>query len=110
MHELESAHLLEALAAEEPSVIAVAASTIDVPACRAALVGPDIAVVWLRAIPETLAARFRRKRHRPSFGRSPEVLLREQAAFRDPEFARLAPIVVDVEERSPEESAEAALL
>ena len=45
LHELEATALLAALDEPVPSVIAAAASVIEDPASRAALVAPDLAVV-----------------------------------------------------------------
>lgn len=110
LHELEARHLLDALARPGPSVISAAASTIDVPDCRAALRAPDVAVVWLRATPGTLALRFSaRDRHRPAYGPSPEVFLAEQAAARNPHFEALDPIVVDVDRIRPAQAVAQAM-
>jgi len=110
MHALETRHLLGALAEVSPSVISAAASTVEVPECRAAMTAPDVAVVWLRAEPASLAQRFSaRDRHRPEFGDAPEVFLAEQAARRHPLFASLKPIVVDVDRIRPGEAAERAM-
>lgn len=110
MHALEARQLLDALAAPEPSVISAAASTVEVPECRAALTAPEVAVVWLRASPATLAKRFATKdRHRPEFGSSPESFLTEQAERRNPLFASLNPIVVEVDRIRPNEAAARAL-
>jgi shikimate kinase len=104
MHALEARHVLDALAAPQPSVISAAASTVEVPECRAAMTAPGVVVVWLRARPETLARRFKaRDRHRPEYGVSPETFLAEQAASRDPLFASLVPVVVDVDRIRPAE-------
>jgi shikimate kinase len=110
MHALEARHLLDALAAPQPSVISAAASTVEVPECRAAMIAPGVAVVWLRARPETLARRFSaRDQHRPEFGASKEAFLAEQAARRNPLFASLDPVVVDVDRIRPAEAAARAL-
>jgi shikimate kinase len=110
MHALEARHLLEALAEPEPSVIGAAASTIEVPKCRAAMRTPGVAVVWLRAAPEVLAKRFDAKdRHRPEFGSSPEAFLTEQAERRHPLFASLDPIIIDVDRIRPNEAARRAM-
>jgi shikimate kinase len=110
MHALEARHLLDALADPEPSVISAAASTIEVPECRAAMRAPDVAVIWLRAAPDVLAARFSAKdRHRPEFGSSPEVFLTEQAERRHPLFASLDPVVIDVDRIRPNEAAAQAM-
>ena len=110
MHEIEARQLLDTLADPAPSVISAAASTIEVPACRQALAAPGVAVVWLRATPRNLARRFNSAdRHRPEFGASPEVFLTEQATRRNPLFASLDPIVVDVDAISPGKAATQAL-
>jgi shikimate kinase len=103
MHELEAAHLLKALAEPGPNVVAAAASTIDDPACRRALAGPDVTVLWLKADPAALARRFDRQRHRPRFGRPPLELLTRQAAERDPLFRALDPIVIETDGKRPNE-------
>jgi shikimate kinase len=109
MHELEAQQLLQALAEPTPSVIATAASTIDDPACRAALADPALAVVWLQAAPEALAKRFRSSGHRPTFGESPEKLLAHQAAERDSEFAGLDPIAIETGGKTVETTVEDVL-
>lgn len=110
MHALEARQLLDALATPGPGVISAAASTVDVPECRAAMTAPRVAVVWLRALPETLARRFSaRDRHRPDYGASPETILARQAARRDPLFASLDPIVIDVDRIRPNDAAAQAL-
>ena len=109
MHELEARHLLRALEAPEPSVIAAAASTIDDDACRGALTAPGVRTIWLRADPDVLARRFDRQRHRPRFGRSPRDLLAEQAGERDALFRSLHPIEIETGEKSPVEVVELAL-
>jgi shikimate kinase len=110
MHALEAEQLLEALAAPEPSVISAAASTVEVPECRDALNAPDVRAVWLRGSPEVLARRFSsRDKHRPEFGDSPLQFLTEQAARRDPLFASLDPVIVDVDAIWPREAVARAL-
>jgi shikimate kinase len=109
LHEAEAAALLGALAMPGPAVIGAAASVIENPAARAALHGPRIAVVWLRGSPGVLAARFGGQPHRPIYGPEPEAVAREQAKIRDPLFASVEPITIDVDRRSPAEIVEAAL-
>jgi shikimate kinase len=109
MHELEAAHLLQALAEPGPSVIAAAASTIDNPTCREELADPGVTVIWLRGDPAALARRFDVQRHRPRFGLAPEQLLAEQAAERDPLFRALDPIVVDTDSRMAADAVAMAL-
>ncbi len=109
MHRLEKEHLLAALAEDEPSVIAAAASTIDDPEARAALQAPGVRVIWLHASTPVLAGRFARRRHRPRFGRRPRSLLAEQAATRSPRLASLDPIEIETEGKSVPQVVEAAL-
>jgi shikimate kinase len=109
MHELEAAHLLQALREPGPTVIAAAASTIDNPTCREALAEPGVTAIWLRSDPAALARRFDVQRHRPRFGLPPEQLLAEQAAEREPLFRALDPIVVDTDSRKPADAVAAAL-
>jgi shikimate kinase len=109
MHGLEAQHLLGALSAPEPSVIAAAASTIDDAACRAALVAPGVRTIWLKADPDVLARRFDRQGHRPRFGRSPRALLAEQARERDVLFRSLRPIEIETGSREPGEIVRLAL-
>ena len=90
LHALELRHLLDALAADRPSVISAAASTIDEPAGQMALADPTIHVVYLHLAPELALARMSKGKHRPS----PEDL-RVQAARRDPHFRTVADQVVD---------------
>lgn len=105
MHELEAAHLLTALAAPGPDVVAAAASTVDDAACRRALTRTGVTVIWLKSNPAALAGRFDLQGHRPRFGRTPVALLAEQAAERDPLFRALEPIVIETGGKDPSEVA-----
>lgn len=96
LHDLEARHVLDALAGE-PAVITAAASVIDVDGVVAALADPEVTVVWLRVSSAVAAGRARVDDHRPS----PEPLA-VQAARRDPRFASVARIVVDVDGVAPE--------
>ncbi|HTC85721.1 MAG TPA: shikimate kinase [Candidatus Acidoferrum sp.] len=110
MHELEERQLIDALADPEPSVVAAAASTIDMAACRAALVAPGVAVVWLRGSAAVLAHRFASEGHRPVYGEDPAEFLASQAAVRDPLFDALGPLVVaEVDRDAPDRIVDAIL-
>lgn len=109
LHAAEAEALVEALAEPGERVICAAASVIENPGARAALAGPGPVVIWLRASPTVLAARFAGLPHRPIYGPDPEAVARSQARVRDPLFAALRPVVIDVDERSPAEIVEAAL-
>lgn len=110
MHALEARHVLDALAGPARSVIAAAASTIEVAAVRETLLRPDVTPIWLRAEPLVLASRFDSPdRHRPEFGDSPEAFLADQAARRHPLFETVEPIVIDVDRIRPAEVAARAI-
>ncbi len=101
LHRAESRILLEALAEDDPSVIAAAASVVDDAACRAALRVPGIAVAWLRADPAVLGRRFAAGvapggsgGYRPAYGEEPAAFLAAQARRRGVRFAACRPLVV----------------
>jgi shikimate kinase len=94
-HAREARHLLAALADPAPAVISAASSTIEDPACRAALAGAY--VVWLRGAPDRLAVRFAAQEHRPAFGLEPLALLTQQDAVRAALYASVATLVLDAE-------------
>lgn len=91
LHELEAQHLLKVLDGP-PAVIAAAASTVDDPACRAALM--EHFVVWIDTDIEVLVERFTSGSHRPDYGRTIEVL-RAQERLRRSLFTEVADLVVD---------------
>ncbi len=103
MHARETAQLLDALAAPEPNVISAAASVVDDPAAREAMMAPGVMVIWLHARPELLADRFASAAHRPVYGDSPERFLADQAARREPLVGALGAHVIDVDELTPDE-------
>jgi shikimate kinase len=109
LHAAEARALLDALAAPGPRVIGAAASVIEDASAREALAGPAVIAVWLRAAPAVLAERFASAAHRPIYGPDPEAVARDQARVRNPLFASINPIAVDVDHRSPPEIVEAAL-
>jgi shikimate kinase len=101
LHAHEASILLEALSMGRPAVIGAAASTIERAGCREALRASGAIVVWLRARPDTLAARFAREVHRPRFGADPRLVLVRQAARRDPLFEAASAITIDVDQLGP---------
>ena len=104
MHARESAQLLEALAAPERNVISAAASVVDDLACRAAMTAAGVVVIWLRATPSLLAARFgSADDHRPAYGDAPEAFLADQAARREPLLETIGCHVIDVDDHTPDE-------
>jgi shikimate kinase len=101
LHAREASILLEALSMRRPAVICAAASTIEREPCRAALRRSAAIIVWLKARPDTLAARFAREGHRPRFGSDPRAVLVRQAARRDPLFQAMAAVTIDVDQLDP---------
>jgi shikimate kinase len=101
LHRLEARHLIDALAAPVPSVIATAASTIDDTSARAALGGDGLLLVLLRSDPATLARRTPGGGHRRTLGPDPVAGLAAQAERRYPRFEALAPMIVDVDKQTP---------
>lgn len=93
LHRWEAEHLLAGVAERPAVVVAAAASTVEVPRCRAALA--DAFVLWLDAPPEVLAERFGADDYRPRFGSDPLELLRRQDPVRRPLFTQVADVVLD---------------
>jgi shikimate kinase len=110
LHDLEARVLLDALASPGPDVITAAGSTAERDECLAALRGLGVSVVWLRVRPETGAARFRAGAHRPWYGDDPVVFLARQAAVRGPRLASVATLVLDADDRAPDDLADAILV
>jgi shikimate kinase len=108
LHALEAQHLLDALQEPGTTVICTAASIIDVPACRSALLDPRHLVVWLDASPEALGARLRPDDHRPGFGPDLVDVIRQQAIQRTAGFREVADLTLDATE--PPDALVAAIL
>jgi shikimate kinase len=92
---LETAALVEALAAPTPLVIAAAGGVVLSAENRAVLRGADAVVVWLRAEPAVLAGRVGAADHRPLLDHDPEGSLRRLLEARAPLYAEVADVVVD---------------
>jgi shikimate kinase len=92
LHAAEAEILLQMLEAAEPAVVAAAASTIEVDACRDALRTAAF-TVWLRVPPEVTAAKVKGS-GRPRGG-EPEEALAALAQSREPAFAEAADLIVD---------------
>jgi shikimate kinase len=97
LHNLEARHLLDSLAGPGPSIVCAAGSVVEDERCRTALASPALLRIWLRAQPETLAARFHNQDHRPLFGKDPHALFLHQVANRSQHFRDLADEIVDVD-------------
>ena len=108
LHALEACHLLDAIGAPGTTVISAAASTLDIPACLAAMRDPRHLVVWLRASPEALAALQRPDDHRPGFGPDLVDVIRRQSVIRTPALEEVADLTLDATE--PPETLVATIL
>jgi shikimate kinase len=95
LHALEARHLLDAIGMPGTTVISAAASTLDDPACLAAMREPRHLVIWLRASPEALAARQRPDDHRPGFGPDLVDVIRRQSVLRAPALEAVADLTLE---------------
>jgi shikimate kinase len=100
---------LRAAVAPPPAVISVAGGAVLDPANRALLAASGT-VVWLRAAPETLAARVGDGDGRPLLAPDPARALVALDAARRPLYAEVADAVVDVDDLAPTQVADAVLL
>jgi shikimate kinase len=103
LHRLERAALGAVLAHPGPLVASAAGSVVDDGAWREPH-GRGALVVWLRARPETLLARVGAGASRRADARS-ATWTTSTLARREPAFAALADLVIDVDERSVDECA-----
>ena len=93
----ETEALAEALASPSPSVVSAGGGVVVDPANRA-LLARHAQVVWLRARPETLAARVGTGERRPLLaGGDPVVALTRLLAERQPAYEAAADAVVEVD-------------
>ena len=108
---LEADALDAALDADAPSVIAAAGGVVLAAENRARLVRSDVVVVWLRASAATLLARVRAAGddHRPLLDDDPAGMLERMADDRTPLYEAVADVIVDVDDRTPEEVADLVL-
>jgi shikimate kinase len=102
--QLESAFVLDAIAAEQPAVVAAPAGVVLDPPVRDAL--RSAYVVWLRGEPGTLAYRVRPGDHRPLLGSNPEAVLTTMAAERAHLYQQVADAIVDIDGADAERVAE----
>jgi shikimate kinase len=103
LHRLELAALDDVLRRPGPLVAGAAGFAVTDPRA-AGLLRERATVVWLRARPETLRARIADGTGRRDDARS-EAWLAETAAEREPAFAAVADVVLDVDDRSVDDLA-----
>jgi shikimate kinase len=102
---LEAEALAEALASDDPAVIAAAGGVVLAAENRRRLVRAGT-VVWLRGDPAVLAERARRADHRPLLDRDPRAALEAMARDRVPLYEEVADHTVDVTDRTPDQVAD----
>lgn len=107
LHAREADLLLEALAERPAPVVAAAASTVEVPACREALAAAR--VVWLDVPVEVLVSRQATGGHRPVYDPDLRAMLERMDAVRRPLFTRVADVVLPAADAEAAERALAAL-
>jgi shikimate kinase len=100
----ESLALTEALTMAPPVIAAVAGGLVTDAADRERLRTGGF-VVWLRADIETLIERVRGT-DRPWLGDAPDVAMRELYAGREPLYAEVATLIVDVDGATAEQTAD----
>lgn len=100
----ESGALLAGLATPEPCIIGAAGGTVLDAGNRAAMAAAGV-VVWLRARPETLAARAIGSGHRPWLDGDPLTWLRQTAAERAALYESVADVTIDVDDLAAREVA-----
>jgi shikimate kinase len=104
LHAAEVEALIEAIGADEPSVIAAAAAVADSSEAMAALLRPDVAIVILDSPIEVLTHRLRKGDHRRSVSVEEFQSLTSR---RKMVLAALGPVtVVDTSNATPEEAVE----
>jgi shikimate kinase / 3-dehydroquinate synthase len=96
----ESTVLREAVSQPDPVVVSVAGGAVLDPENRA-LISASGTVVWLRASVRTLAKRVGQGQGRPLLGESPADALVGLVQVREPLYAELADMVIDVDELRP---------
>lgn len=99
----ERAAVLDALASPDPVVLAVPGGVAVDPRMAAAVAGPGVVAVYLRARPATLAARLGDgPDHRPLLGDDPASALAALFTARDTTYHQLATHTLDVDTDSPD--------
>jgi shikimate kinase len=110
LREAETAALVEVLDAPAPLVASVAAWAVTQPELRQRLVESDAVVVWLRASVETILQRVGDGGDRPWLSPDPETAIRRLAEGRDPLYAEVADLTVDVDTLDPAAIADRVLV
>lgn len=104
----EAEALQVGLAKPAPCVVGVAAGTVLTPANRRRMIEHGY-VVWLTADAVALAERATGAEHRPWLLEDAEAWLRQTAKEREPLYREVARLIVDTEDQSPHETADAII-
>ncbi|MFL6237975.1 MAG: shikimate kinase [Actinomycetes bacterium] len=105
LRDAEAEALSEILQHDPPLVAGVAAGVVLREHDRGRLKNGGV-VVWLRARTETLVARIGNDRDRAWLQPEPAAALRALAEGRDPLYAGISDLTIDVDDRSPDEIAQ----
>jgi shikimate kinase len=104
----EAAALAEALQKTEPCIVSAAAGVVLTEQSRRAMHGAGL-VIWLRARPETLAGRVRGSVDRPWLEGDALQWMRQTAREREPLYADVADVTLDVDDLGSDEVAASIL-
>jgi shikimate kinase len=104
IHAAETEGFVRALQLEPPVIVGVAGSIVTDPELQPKMREAG-RVVWLRAAPETLLVRAGTGKGRRADAKSPEWI-RRVAAEREPLFASIADLTIDVDRQRPREVVE----
>jgi shikimate kinase len=99
----ETQALIAALELPAPAVAGVAAGVVLDPENRSRLAATDATVVWLRALPETLARRVGSGGDRPWLRPDPQAVFERMMQERKAAYEQISDLIVDVDERTPAE-------
>jgi shikimate kinase len=105
LHTFES-DAMRAAVTSDASVVAAVAGGVVLGSANRALLRNGGTIVWLRASLETLSLRVGEKGDRPHFDGDPTYELANLYEVRQPLYESLADIVVDVDDRGPDEIAQ----
>lgn len=106
---METDVLLEALDADEPSVIAAAGGVVLSADNRTALATSDALVVWLLADIDLLVKRVTSGEHRPLLDDDPAAMMRKLYHDRAALYQEVADVIISVDHRSVYDVAKAVL-
>ncbi len=107
--DLESSVLADAVASDEPAVIAAAGGAVVRESNRTILRSAKARVVWLCGGPSVVSDRVRGGAHRPLLDSNPDAMLQKMWSERESLYREVADAIVGIEGRSVHEVLEAVL-